>query len=121
MNFSEIYKKYDEVKSGKDYIEYENEITTNKLILNSYPFKEQCAKKQLSYLIIKYEKELNAFAKLQGNGMTVSHNPPSKTQTQTLNDLDYVNSLIPLFALERTGKSYIIKSLIEQVGGNFNG
>ena len=119
MNFNEIYKKYDEVKSSKDYIEYEYEIATNKLILNSYPFNEQFAKKQLSYLTIKYEKELNTFAKLQGNGMTVSHNPPSKTQFQIWKDLDYVNSLIPLFALERTGKSRIIKSLIEQVGGNF--
>lgn len=121
MDFNVIYEKYEKVKSFKEYIEYESEITANKLILDSYPFKEQYAKNQLSYLTEKYKRELNAYAQLQGNGMTIIPNPPQKSPQQIWNELNYINGLIPLFALERTGKSRILKKLIEKQGGVFYG
>lgn len=120
FNFNEIYKKYDEVKSSNDYNEYENEINVSNQILHSYPFDEQTASELLGYLIDKYKKELNAYAILQGNGMTITTNPPKKTPQQIWHHLNYTRGLIPLFALERTGKSCILKNIIEQMGGIYN-
>lgn len=114
MNFNEIYKKYDEVKSNKDYIEYENEMKSCTKILNSCPFDEQTARELLGYLVKKYGKELDCFAKLQRNGMTVSHDPLPKTPIQIWNDLYYVNGLIPLFALERKSITSYLKQQMQR-------
>lgn len=114
MDFKAIYEKYDKIKEQKDYIDYENEMTTNRNILNSYPFEEETAKNQIDKLIRKYGKEINAVAILSGNGMHLTNNPPKKTPVQTWNELNYLNSLIPLFALERTG----ISNLLKQNGKN---
>lgn len=116
MDFKEIYDKYDKLKTHKDYMDYENEIATNIRILNSYPFDEEAAKKQNGELIRKYEKEINAVAILLGNGRNLVSNPPKKTSSQTWDELNYLNSLIPLFALERTGLSHILKDVIDKMG-----
>ena len=120
MNLSEIYEEYDKVKSEIDYIEYRNEISTNNNILRSNPFDEYSAIAQLDYLVRKYKKEINAFAILHRNGKTTSSNSPKKPPQEIWKDLDYVNSLIPLFALERTGKSFILKNIIKQIDNNFS-
>lgn len=115
MDFKAIYQKYDELKELKDYIDYENEIITNRNILNSNPFEEVTAKNQIDKLISKYGKEINAVAILSGNGMHLTNNPPQKTPAQTWNELNYLNSLIPLFALERTALSHILKDVINKM------
>ncbi len=114
MDFKDIYEKYDKIKELKDYIDYENEMTTNRSILNSCPFEEETAKNQIAKLISKYEKEINAVAILSGNGMQLTNNPPKKTPVQTWNELNYLNSLIPLFALERTGITNYLNQQIQR-------
>lgn len=117
MDFKDIYEKYDEIKEMKDYIDYENEMTTNRNILNSYPFEEETAKNQISYLVNKYKDEINAVAYLFNNGMYTTENSPAKNQTRLWNDLNYLNNLIPLFALERTALSHILKDVIDKAIG----
>ncbi|MCM1316509.1 MAG: hypothetical protein NC205_06830 [Prevotella sp.] len=119
MDFKDIYEKYDKIKELKDYIDYENEISTNRKILNSCPFEEETAKNQIDKLINKYGKEINAVAILSGNGMHLTNNPPQKTPIQTWNELNYLNSLIPLFALERKAITNYLKQQIQ--GDNING
>lgn len=113
MDFNEIYEKYDKIKEMKDYIDYGNEIATNINILNSYPFDEEIAKKQITYLANKYRYEINAVAMLLNNGMYITDTPPKKNSNQIWNDLKYLNTLIPLFAIERAGVSNLLKQYLK--------
>lgn len=114
MDFKEIYEKYDKIKEMKDYIDYENEIATNIRILNSCPFDEEMAKEQIAYLANKYRYEINAVAMLLNNGLYITDTPPEKTSEQIGRDLSYLNNLIPLFAIERTGLSHLLKKISEK-------
>lgn len=119
MNFNEIYERFDKLKEAKEYADYVNEITTNINILNSCPFDEKAARRQISYMAKKYRCEIDAVAFLLNNNMYITDTPPEKNSKQIWSDLNYLNNLIPLFALERTCISNLLKKYIEN--GDLNG
>lgn len=112
MDFNEIYEKFDKIKEMKDYIDYGNEIATNICILNSCPFDEETAKKQINHLVNKYRCEINAVAILSNNGKFAVDTPQKKSSNQIWLDLNYLNNLIPLFAVERAGLSNLLKQYL---------
>lgn len=112
INFNEIYEMFEKLKDREDFKEYRDEIQTNNEILFSWPFNAQEALKQISKLTGKYRYELNSFANRQNNGMYVTNQIVPKTDEQIKNDLQYINSLIPLFAFERKAiTNYISESI----------
>lgn len=110
FDFSTIQKDFDKAKETHDFKEYIDEIKKNEAILNAQFFNAQEAKKQISKLTGKYREELNRYAAIHQNGMTVINNAVYITEERLYNDLKYINNLIPLFALERTGLSKLLKS-----------
>ena len=101
FNFDEIHKIFEELKETKDFKEYLDEIETNNKILSSHPFALEDALKQIDKLTGKYRAELNILAQISNNGMYVSNQVVYQTPDRIFNDLNYINGLIPLFALER--------------------
>ena len=120
MNYDLIYffNLYSELKKTKDFSEYETEIITNNVILNSVPFDKLSADSQIDTLVSKYKDLINAVAHLTNNGRhTTTATTNNKSSQETWNDLDYLNRLIPWFALERTGESKILENIIKQLSG----
>ena len=107
MNFDlrEVYKTYENLKEKHDFKEYEDEIDENDKVLNKVPFDMQKAQQRISKLTGKYRMELNLFAYIYGNNMSVTSQPVSKPAEILWNELRYINQHIPLFALERKGIS----------------
>ena len=112
FNFENLYKKFDEVKSAKEYTDYIKDINDNLQIINSFPFDSIRARHQLSNLTTKYEDELNFLASAHGNGMTVVKTATNKNDAQLKYDLDYINNQIPIIALMRELDSYAFKKLL---------
>lgn len=112
FNFDEIYKIFEKSKEIHDIKEYYDEIQNNNEILYTKPFDSQKALKQIKKLTDKYRYELNFYAYIQNNGMSVSNQVIYKTDEHIINNLQYINSLIPLFALERKGITSYLKGEI---------
>lgn len=112
FNFENLYKKFDEVKSAKEYADYIKDLNDNLQIINSFPFDEIRARHQLSQLTTKYEDELNYLASAYGNGMTVVKATTYKSDIQLKSDLAYINDQIPIVALMRELDSYTFKKLL---------
>ena len=112
FNFENLYKKFDEVKSAKEYTDYIKDINDNLQIINSFPFDAIRARHQLSNLTTKYEDELNSLASANGNGMTVVRSASYKNDAQLKYELDYINHQIPIIALKRELDSYTFKKLL---------
>lgn len=118
FNWEEIYKIFEISKETHDFKEYIDEIQENNVILSRCPFDEHEALKQIHKLTGKYCAELNAIAALMNNGMYVSYQVEYKSQERVYNDLNYINRLIPLFALERKSITEFLKKQIQR--GNQN-
>lgn len=101
FNFEEIHKVFEKSKETNDFKEYLDEIETNNKILSSQPFLLEEVLKQIDKLTGKYRAELNALAQINNNGMYVSNQVVYQTPERVFNDLNYINSFIPLFALVR--------------------
>ena len=110
-NIQELYKKFEEVKSTKEYLDYFKDICDNSEIINGFPFDETKAKNQISTMIGKYGDDLNWLAGVYQNGMTVVPNPPKKDSDQLKNELSYINNQIPIIALKRELTSYALNKL----------
>lgn len=124
MNYDLNYflQLYSERKKTKDFTEYETEIITNNAILNSIPFDKSAAESQIDTLVSKYKDLINAVANLTNNGRhTTTATTDNKSSQETWNDLNYLNQLIPWFALERTGESKLLESIIKQLSGKSGG
>ena len=119
FNFKEIYEIFEKSKEMHDLKEYLDEIQENNEILSSLQFNVQEAIKQISKLTGKYRIELNLIANLQNNGMYVTNQVVHKTDEQIKSDLQYINSLIPLFALEREAITSYLKQQTQR--GNIDG
>ena len=120
MNYDLNYflQLYSERKKMKDFTEYETEIITNNAILNSVPFDKLSAESQIATLVSKYDDLINAVAHLTNNGRrTTTATTNNKSSQEIWNDLNYLNQLIPWFALERTGESKILENIIKQLSG----
>ena len=111
-NIQELYKKFEEVKSTKEYWDYFKDICDNSEIINGFPFDETKAKNQISTMIGKYGDDLNWLAGVYQNGMTVVPNPPKKDSDQLKNELSYINNQIPIIALKRELTSYAFNKLL---------
>lgn len=109
FDFERIYKTYDRAKEIHDFQEYIDEIEKNNSILSAQYFNSYEAKKQIDKLAGKYRIELNILARFQNNGMYVTNQNIEKTDMDIRNDLIYINSYIPLFAIERAGISHLLK------------
>lgn len=109
FDFEEIHKLYEKAKETHDFQEYIDEIEENYNILYSPYFDLYKAKKQIDKLTGKYQIEFNILAKLQDNGMYVTTQSAIRTDHEIKSDLLYINNCIPLFALERTGISNLLK------------
>ncbi len=114
LNFNEIYEIFEKSKEIHDLKEYLDEIQKNNEILSAWQFNVQEAIKQISKLTGKYRAELNFIAKLQNNGMYVTNQFVRKTDEQIKSDLQYINSLIPLFALERKAITNYLNQQIQR-------
>lgn len=114
FNFENLHKKFEEIKSAKEYAEYIKDINDNLEIIYSCPFDEIRARHQLSQLTTKYEDELNSLASAYGNGMTVVKTALAsyKSDTQLKYDLTYINDQMPIIALMRELDSYTFKKLL---------
>ena len=119
FNFEEINKTFDKLKEIHDFKEYFDEIKKNNEILYTKPFDSQKALKQINDLTGKYRAELNIYAYIQNNGMCVSNQVTYQTNEHIINNLQYINNLIPLFALERKAITNYLKQQIQ--GDNING
>lgn len=119
FNFKEIYETFKKSKEIHDFKEYLDEIQKNNEILSAWQFNVQEAIKQISKLTGKYRAELNFIANFQNNGMYVTNQVVRKTDEQIKGDLQYINSLIPLFALERKAITSYLKQQTQR--GNING
>lgn len=121
MNFdlNNFLQLYSERKKTKDFTEYETEIITNYAILNSVPFDKSAAESQIAALVSKYDVLINAVAYLTNNGRytTTASITNNKSSQEIWNDLNYLNQLIPWFALERTGESKLLENIIKQLSG----
>ena len=113
FNFKEIYEIFEKSKEIYDFREYLDEIQKNNEILSALQFNIQEATKQISKLTGKYRAEFNLIANLQNNGMYVTNQYVLKTDEQIKNDLQYINSLIPLFALERKAITSYLKQQMQ--------
>ena len=111
-NIQELYKKFEEVKSTKEYLDYFKDICDNSEIINGFPFDETKAKNQISTMVGKYSDDLNWLAGVYQNGMTVVPNPPKKDSDQLKNELSYINNQIPIIALKRELTSYAFNKLL---------
>ena len=111
-NIQELYKKFEEVKSTKEYLDYFKDICDNSEIINGFPFDETKAKNQISTMVGKYGDDLNWLAGVYQNGMTVVPNPPKKDSDQLKNELSYINNQIPIIALKRELTSYAFNKLL---------
>ena len=111
-NIQELYKKFEEVKSTKEYADYFKDICDNSEIINGFPFDETKAKNQISTMVGKYGDDLNWLAGVYQNGMTVVPNPPKKDSDQLKNELSYINNQIPIIALKRELTSYAFNKLL---------
>ncbi len=118
FDLDEIYKIFNKEKELHDFKEYLDEIKINNEILYTRPFDSQKALKQINELTGKYCVELNIFAFIQNNGMSVSNNVTYQTNEHIFNNLQYINNLIPLFALERKGITDYLNQQIQR--GNSN-
>lgn len=112
FNLQEIYKKFDEVKSAKEYTDYVKDILDNANEINRIPFDETEAANRISVMIGKYGDELNWIASVYGNGMTVVTNAPRKNESQLKQELIYTNNQIPIIALKRELTSYAFKKYV---------
>ena len=117
LNLEEIYRVFDKEKEIHDYKEYVDEIYENNQILSICSLEwnrnlQERVQQQISKLTIKYKCELNLLAGIYGNNMTVTNKNIIKTPEILLNDLQYINQHIPLFALERMGISNFLKQKI---------
>ena len=119
FKFKEIYETFEKSKEIHDFKEYLDEIQKNNEILSAWQFNVQEAIKQISKLTGKYRAELNFIANFQNNGMYVTNQVVRKTDEQIKGDLQYINSLIPLFALERKAITSYLKQQTQR--GNING
>ncbi|MBD5142951.1 MAG: hypothetical protein HDT22_04975 [Ruminococcus sp.] len=119
FNFEEIYKTFEKLKEIHDFKEYLDEIQKNNEILYTEPFDSQKALEQIHELTGKYRTELNVFAYMQNNGMCVSNQVTYQTNEHIINNLQYINNLIPLFALERKAITSYLKQQTQR--GNING
>ena len=111
-NIQELYKKFEEVKSTKEYLNYFKDICDNSEIINGFPFDEAKAKNKISIMVGKYGDDLNWLAEVYQNGMTVVPNPPKKDSDQLKNELSYINNQIPIIALKRELTSYAFNKLL---------
>ena len=111
-NIQELYKKFEEVKSTKEYLDYFKDICDNSEIINGFPFDETKAKNQISTMVGKYGDDLNWLAGVYQNGMTVVPNPPKKDSDQLKNELSYINNQIPIIALKRELTSCAFNKLL---------
>ncbi len=111
-NIQELYKKFEEVKSTKEYWDYFKDICDNSEIINGFPFDEAKAKNKISIMVGKYGDDLNWLAKVYQNGMTVVPNSPKKDSDQLKNELSYINNQIPIIALKRELTSYAFNKLL---------
>lgn len=111
-NIQELYKKFEEVKSTKEYFDYFKDICDNSEIINNVPFDEIKAKNQISIMVRKYGDDLNWLAAVYENGMTVVPNPPKKDKEQLKNELCYINNQIPIIALKRELTSHAFNKLL---------
>ncbi len=114
FDFEEIHEIFEKSKEIHDFKEYLNEIQINNEILYTKPFDSQKALKQINKLTGKYRAELNIFAYMQNSGMYVSNNVTYQTNEHIINDLQYINNLIPLFALERKGITNYLNQQIQR-------
>ncbi len=119
FNFEEINETFDKLKEIHDFKEYFDEIQKNNEILYTKPFDSQKALKQINDLTGKYRAELNIYAHIQNNGMCVSNQVTYQTNEHIINNLQYINNLIPLFALERKAVTSYLKNQIQR--GTLNG
>lgn len=119
FNFKEVYETFEKSKEIHDFKEYLNEIRENNEILYTKPFDSKKALKQIDKLTEKYRIELNIFASLQNNGMCVSNQVTYQTNEHIINNLQYINNLIPLFALERKAITSYLKNQTQR--GNIDG
>ncbi|MCH5257942.1 MAG: hypothetical protein J1D87_11665 [Lachnospiraceae bacterium] len=117
LNF--FFNLYSELKKTKDFSEYEREIITNNAILNSIPFDKLSAESQIDTLVSKYKDLINAAAYLTNNGRhtTTATTNNNKSSQEIWNDLNYLNQLIPWFALERTGELKLLENIIKKLSG----
>ena len=111
-NIQELYKKFEEVKSTKEYLDYFKDICDNSEIINGFPFDETKAKNKISIMVGKYGDDLNWLAGVYQNGMTVVPNPPKKDSDQLKNELSYINNQIPIIALKRELTSHAFNKLL---------
>ena len=111
-NIQELYKKFEEVKSTKEYLDYFKDICDNSEIINAFPFDETKAKNQISTMVGKYGYDLNWLAGVYNNGMTVVKNAPKKDEYQLKMGLIYINNQIPIIALKRELTSYAFNKLL---------
>ena len=111
-NIQELYKKFEEVKSTKEYLDYFKDICDNSEIINGFPFDEAKAKNKISIMAGKYGDDLNWLAGVYQNGMTVVPNPPKKDSDQLKNELSYINNQIPIIALKQELTSYAFNKLL---------
>ena len=117
-----FFNLYGELKKTKDFSEYETEITTNNAILNLIPFDKMSAESQIATLVSRYNNLINAVARLANNGRyTTTATINNKSSQEIWNDLNYLNQLIPWFALERTGESKLLENIIKQLSGQSDG
>ena len=111
-NIQGLYKKFEEVKSTKEYSDYFKDICDNSEIIYGFPFDETKAKNQISTMVGKYGDDLNWLAGVYQNGMTVVPNPPKKDKDQLKNELSYINNQIPIIALKRELTSHAFNKLL---------
>ena len=111
-DFQELYKKFEEVKSKKEYSDYFKDICENSEIINAFPFDETKAKNQISTMVEKYGNDLNWLAGVYQNGMTVVSFAPKKDQNQLKLELLYTNNQIPIIALKRELTSHAFNKLL---------
>lgn len=100
-----ILEKY---KNSYDILEYLKEIKENNDLLNNFD-REKAINQEIK-LTTKYNLELNTVALFSKNNMQVIYTEYSKVSDEKIKqDINYINSLIPGFAVEREGIKVLIK------------
>ena len=114
IDYKKIYQEFETVRHLQEYGEYVSEMDEIARILNTTPFDSNRAVQVCSYLANKYETEINQHPPELGLKRTVvkGRDLPQKTVFDLMNDLQFFQTHIPVFALKRELKSEIKKALL---------
>ncbi len=114
IDYRQIYQEFEKVRLLREYSEYVSELGKIDKILRSIPFDSIRAHQVCFNLANKYKTEINQLPSEMGVKRTVImvQDPPQKTALDLVNDLQFFQIQIPVFALKRELKSEIIKALL---------